>query len=423
MATKKQIADLHAKLTADVRQYVQEMTRASRVTRDTERQISGSMRGAANSTQAFNAINGRYDRVVSSNSKRTNIYGARLQQAGYQVQDFAVQVAAGQGALRAFGQQAPQFLGVFGAGGAIAGAALAVGALVTQFVLGRNAAKDAAKEVDAYTQAVRNLRDAIKEARFSNLSPLGKKEDLEKQIATTKKQIAELFKYTNAFELAEERKRLGKQRAFLYRDQQDAIARGGSPDTNASAIAALESQIAEINAKGGEDNIKANLTRIAELGKELVKLKQDLSSVSKSIADDEARASTQRIEALRQQAEQIINRNQSAVERFNQKMKELRAVFFSGVTDLTRAQYEGEARRLRAELDAAGRPKSPVDEPLSDRFTRIGLLSGPNQFSRESDALNEQKKQTGLLENIRQLLQKQELKPLELAPASGFWIT
>jgi hypothetical protein len=50
-------------------------------------------------------------------------------QAGFQIQDFATQVAGGTSAVTAFGQQAPQFLGVFGPGGALAGAAIAVGAL------------------------------------------------------------------------------------------------------------------------------------------------------------------------------------------------------------------------------------------------------------------------------------------------------
>ena len=52
-----------------------------------------------------------------------------IQQAGYQFQDFAVQVAAGTSAVTAFGQQAPQLLGAFGPAGAVAGAFVAIGAL------------------------------------------------------------------------------------------------------------------------------------------------------------------------------------------------------------------------------------------------------------------------------------------------------
>ena len=49
-----------------------------------------------------------------------------LQQAGFQVGDFAVQVANGTNSLQAFGQQAPQLLQIFGPAGAVIGAAVAI---------------------------------------------------------------------------------------------------------------------------------------------------------------------------------------------------------------------------------------------------------------------------------------------------------
>jgi hypothetical protein len=59
-------------------------------------------------------------------------FGQAMGSAGYQIQDFAVQVQMGQNAITAFGAQASQFLGVFGTGGAIAGAVLTVGLLAYQ---------------------------------------------------------------------------------------------------------------------------------------------------------------------------------------------------------------------------------------------------------------------------------------------------
>lgn len=49
-----------------------------------------------------------------------------LQQAGYQIGDFAVQVANGTSKIQAFGQQAPQLLQIFGPFGAILGAGVAI---------------------------------------------------------------------------------------------------------------------------------------------------------------------------------------------------------------------------------------------------------------------------------------------------------
>jgi hypothetical protein len=70
-------------------------------------------------------------------------------QVGFQIQDFAVQVAGGQNAMVAFAQQAPQLLGVFGTAGAIAGAVVAIGAITANLLMGG----DAAKKFTAATEA------------------------------------------------------------------------------------------------------------------------------------------------------------------------------------------------------------------------------------------------------------------------------
>lgn len=79
-----------------------------------------------------------------------------MQQAGYQVQDFIVQVQGGQSALVAFSQQGSQLAGAFGPGGAVIGAVLALstvvaGALITSLNGGKNAMdalKSAAETMD-----------------------------------------------------------------------------------------------------------------------------------------------------------------------------------------------------------------------------------------------------------------------------------
>jgi hypothetical protein len=99
--------------------------------------------GAGAAAQAF--------QVANDNAARgTRNFGGVIGQAGFQLQDFFVQVQGGTSALTALSQQGSQFLGVFGTGGAIAGAVLAVGALVAGLVLGRSAAdrfKEAMDEV------------------------------------------------------------------------------------------------------------------------------------------------------------------------------------------------------------------------------------------------------------------------------------
>ncbi len=79
-----------------------------------------------------------------------------MQQAGYQVQDFIVQVQGGQSALVAFAQQGSQLAGAFGPSGAVIGAVIALGSviagtLITSLNGGKNAMdalKDAAESMD-----------------------------------------------------------------------------------------------------------------------------------------------------------------------------------------------------------------------------------------------------------------------------------
>lgn len=70
-----------------------------------------------------------------------------LQQAGYQVGDFAVQVANGTSAVQAFGQQGSQLLGIFGPIGAVLGAAVAIASAVgVAFQKAGKGAKEAAEK-------------------------------------------------------------------------------------------------------------------------------------------------------------------------------------------------------------------------------------------------------------------------------------
>ena len=85
-----------------------------------------------------------------------------FQQAGYQIGDFAVQVQGGQSAMVALSQQGSQMLGVFGAYGAIAGAALAITApLVGSLFRQSDAAEELEGTTDALTAATSDYTAAI----------------------------------------------------------------------------------------------------------------------------------------------------------------------------------------------------------------------------------------------------------------------
>lgn len=69
-------------------------------------------------------------KAVNDASNSSGRFKTSFQQAGYQIQDFIVQVQGGQSALVAFSQQGSQLAGSFGPGGAVLGAVIALGSVL-----------------------------------------------------------------------------------------------------------------------------------------------------------------------------------------------------------------------------------------------------------------------------------------------------
>lgn len=84
---------------------------------------------------------------ISASSRRL---GPQVQNASYQIGDFAVQVASGQSATRAFAQQMPQLLGGFGVLGGVAGAAVAVMAALAPLFF---------KNAEGSAEMIKNMED------------------------------------------------------------------------------------------------------------------------------------------------------------------------------------------------------------------------------------------------------------------------
>jgi len=103
---------------------------------------------------------------VGTRNTRKFAMGA-LQQAGYQIGDFAVQIANGTSKMQAFGQQAPQMLQIFGPIGAIVGAGVAI---IAAFGV---AMSKSGKELGNFGSALGVLREPIS-AVVSSVMSFGK---------------------------------------------------------------------------------------------------------------------------------------------------------------------------------------------------------------------------------------------------------
>lgn len=106
--------------------------------------------------------------ATAHGTRTSGAFRSSMQNASFQVADFAVQVGAGTSAVRAMSMQLPQLLGGFGVFGALAGAAVAiVGALATQLFDTSDAADDASDSIDRLTGALEAVRGDV--GRLSQL--------------------------------------------------------------------------------------------------------------------------------------------------------------------------------------------------------------------------------------------------------------
>ncbi|AUR81770.1 coil containing protein [Vibrio phage 1.122.B._10N.286.46.F8] len=166
---------------------------------------------ARTKTQGVDVITNSYTKAqpkVNAITKSFKVQKGAMQQLGFQVQDFAVQVAGGTSALTAFGQQGSQLAGILGPGGAIIGALIAVGSAIIG--VGVNALSTAG--------AIDTFLEKVKELDEEGLSQLAGQQQ-QTAIANTEKTINKL---TYSIEKTRrETEKLAKQEADLIK-QRDA---------------------------------------------------------------------------------------------------------------------------------------------------------------------------------------------------------
>lgn len=143
-------------------------------------QLRAGSKASDEEKQKIGELTGRlYDMKtgVENGAKGTGNWKSSMQQAGYQVQDFIIQVQGGQSALVAFAQQGSQLAGAFGPGGAIVGSIIALssvlaGVLITSLNGGKNAMdalKDAAEAMDKVITVSQNGVAALSD-KYANLA-------------------------------------------------------------------------------------------------------------------------------------------------------------------------------------------------------------------------------------------------------------
>lgn len=142
-------------------------------------QVSGATQGLKQVDQSLQRVQGSMAKANSAtkgmtnqfNSARTSVQkfatGA-MQQAGYQIGDFAVQVANGTSKMQAFGQQGSQLFGIFGPIGAVLGAGVAIiSAFAVAAQRASGSSKTLADRTDELSSALTRLNSVSSAASMS----------------------------------------------------------------------------------------------------------------------------------------------------------------------------------------------------------------------------------------------------------------
>ena len=128
--------------------------------------LAAQLRAGSNATEeekkSIADLTGRlYDMKngTEAGAKGTKNWKSTMQQAGYQVNDFIVQVQGGQSALLAFSQQGSQLAGAFGPGGAVVGAVIALSSVIGGVLI--SSLKGGKSATDALSEAVETMDKVI----------------------------------------------------------------------------------------------------------------------------------------------------------------------------------------------------------------------------------------------------------------------
>ena len=236
-----------------------------------------------------------------------------IQQAGYQIQDFAVQVAAGTSAVTAFGQQAPQLLGAFGPAGAIAGAVISIGALAYGVFskMGDNvqSATEKLKEMEAAADDIVKNKGLELEGEFADSAraidnAVNRAAALKQEFIDTKKAVNALA--LAQLELAAENAKAartdmeikGRPANMKQADWEQAMAPLKAVEAAAVAAVAKNQEVARQALVTDQDRLKSAQEAVAEAAKLLAAREAEKAKAAELLA-----AEREILETLRKQKE------------------------------------------------------------------------------------------------------------------------
>jgi hypothetical protein len=327
-------------------------------------------------TSGVNQAAAALDKVNTSATKATGgarNLGAMAGQAGFQIQDFAVQVGGGTSALTAFSQQAPQLLGVFGPTGAIAGALVAVGAVAAKIFIGMAAdAKDAG-------EAAEEMAEKMKEA----FAAAGEKEA--KQAISTFEHLTELTNILRESEisLTEAKYKRAASEATLLKSQQslteaaiDYLDKTGQIQNAEEALAESRRQTAEAQKEAAISDIESAVQIEIQRYKNIWAQKRDIQE-----EQDRAQSRLNELQAEQQRLTQEINRQR----RYDEMQVESGAEekgFESAATQRAAAQLSGIEKQIESLLSFVESAPSKINDLVAASYEQAAKVDAATESAR-----------------------------------------
>jgi|11BtaG_2_1085332.scaffolds.fasta_scaffold07794_7 hypothetical protein len=234
---------------------------------------------------ALRAQSQQYSRTAVATNKFAK--GA-LQQLGYQVGDFAVQVANGTSKMQAFGQQGSQLLGIFGPVGALLGAGVAIFSAIgvaaqksgLSFMDFSTASSQAKSAVEAIKEETKKYNTEL-ELLNSGLDTAAQLQ-LQKAIVSMKEAIAVQEVRLSEELLEKGRNNTSREQRARLQEMQDGLAILYAEDeVNKAALKALQDKNNEIrNAKTAQKELSKVIR--SETVPEIERLKEASEMVGSS---------------------------------------------------------------------------------------------------------------------------------------------
>lgn len=314
-------------------------------------------------------------------------YGLFAQQAGYQVGDFAVQVASGQSAVVAFTQQFSQLAGFFGPIGAVLGAVGAIaGGLYLAFGRTAEGTDEATKAMDAYKRSLEESIDVSNDAAAAadRLAGARKNEAVAAAEAALKVEEATI----------------SQLRADILAYQRDLDALQQGPNPNENAIRQAQGQIDKLTQAFDEASERAatlfgnigvlrdsigrpvpealttSMDKAAKSARTLSDVLADLNMEADQLVAKQTSAAVESITRVLEQAktpaeryaEQVLQID-LALEQVNSRAEQLRAMGEGGRADALEAAIGNpdEVRAALAKLNPALRETQKETEKISQQ--------------------------------------------------------